>query len=418
MLHRVDVGRESIEDYRSAAGDAVCDRLIDLARQLQGIRILHINATPYGGGVSELLRSSIAIQQGLGLHAEWQVISGDSTFFEVTKGLHNGLQGGSYHLTPDAEEHYLLNNTRNARLLDGEYDVVFVHDPQPAAIPHFINNHLRNAIWIWRCHIDTSEPSPEIAAFLTPYLEAYAAAVFTMAEFVLPSLVKPLIRTMPPGIDPLSPKNITLPPDVYRRTVSWMGVDLDRPLLTQVSRFDPWKDPLGVIRVYRQLKEEIPALQLALIGSIALDDPEGWRIYERIRDEAHDDADLLVATNLTGVSNFEVNAFQHHADVVIQKSIREGFGLVVSETLWKGTPVVAGRASGITLQMPEGTGGFLVDSHDDGAFVDRIRYLLEHPLEGKRLGALGHQVVRERFLITRMVADELELIVELVRARA
>lgn len=415
MLHQVQVEPAPLDAYRLVAGDAVCDRLIALADQLRGARILHLNATPYGGGVSELLRSSVAILRGLGLDVVWQVISGDSTFFEVTKGMHNGLQGGTYQLTPAEEEHYLLNTTRNAQLLDGHFDLIVIHDPQPAAIAQL---HGRDdAIWIWRCHLDTSQANPAIAAFLLPYLDAYDAAIFTMADFVLPQLTIPIVRVIPPGIDPLSPKNLELPPSVIRSTVAWMGIDLARPLLLQVSRFDPWKDPLGVVRIYRALQPSFPRLQLALLGSMALDDPEGWRLYEQIRAEIQDDPSILVATNLTGVSNVEVNAFQRHANVVIQKSVREGFGLVVSETLWKGTPVVAGAAGGIRLQMPSGTGGFLVDAANDAAFVERIGMLLAQPAEARRLGHAGHTRVHEHFLITRMVADELALWLELNTAR-
>jgi trehalose synthase len=411
MLHRVDVGSEPLDPYRPLVGDAICDEVIQLAQQLRDARIVHINATPYGGGVSELLRSSVPLLRGLGLDAEWQVISGDTAFFHVTKGLHNGLQGATYTLTAEDEEVYLLNNTRNARLLEGEYDFIIVHDPQPAALRQLHGRD--NAIWVWRCHIDTSQPNAEVMAFITPFLEPYDAVVFTMADFILPSLTSHGVRLIQPSIDPLSPKNLDLPLDVCRRILSWVGIDLDRPLLTQVSRFDPWKDPLGVLRVYREVRREIPELQLALVGSMAHDDPEGWRIYDRITAETRGDSDITVATNLTGVSSLEVNAFQRLSSVVIQKSIREGFGLVISETLWKGTPAVAGRTGGIPLQMPENTGGFLVDPTDDGAFADRIRHLLRHAAEARDLGMSGREWVREHFLLPRMVADQLRLLVEL-----
>lgn len=349
------------------------------------------------------------------MDVSWQVISGDSAFFEVTKGIHNGLQGGPYQLTPATEEQHLLNSTRNAQLLDEHFDIIVIHDPQPAAIAQLHKQD--DALWIWRCHIDTAQANPKVAAFLIPFLSAYDAAIFTMADFVLPSLSIPIVRLIPPGIVPLSPKNLDLPGSVIRSTIEWMGVDPDRPLMIQVSRFDPWKDPLGVVQIYRLLRASYPTLQLALLGSMALDDPEGWRLYERILAETRDDPGVLVATNITGVSNIEVNAFQRHATVAIQKSLREGFGLVVSETLWKGTPVVAGAAGGIRLQMPVGTGGFLVDSYDEQAFVARIGLLLEQPDERQRLGSSGHAIVQQHFLITRMVADELELWLELNEKR-
>jgi trehalose synthase len=413
VLHRVDLAPVSPDIYRSLVGDETTEKLVALGRRLQGLRVVHINATPYGGGVSELLRSAVLLLMGLGLPAEWQVISGDTRFFEVTKGLHNALQGARFTLSPEAEEIYRHNYAANARLFDGEYDVV-VHDPQPAALRAF--GAADERIWVWRCHIDTARPNPEVAAFLTPFLEYYDALVFTMDDFVLPSLRGRPIRLIPPGIDPLSPKNFKLPPDVCERILLWYGIDPSRPLMTQVSRFDPWKDPLGVIRVYRAARARVPGLQLALIGSMAHDDPEGWRLYEHVRAEVKDDPDVLVGTNLTGISNVEVNAFQRSSSVVIQKSLREGFGLVVSETLWKGTPLVAGRTGGITLQVPPEASACLVDPDDEDAFVDRVVWFLEHPEEARHLARLGREHVKQQFLITRMVVDELTLISELVAA--
>ena len=416
MRHRVDLAPVSPDIFRSIIGDEAMEVLRTLGRRLQGLRVVHVNATPYGGGVSELLRSAVPLLNGLGLRVEWQVISGDTRFFEVTKGFHNALQGARFTLSPEAEEIYLLNNAANARRFDGEYDVVVVHDPQPAALRAFAAASKR--IWIWRCHIDTAHPDPEVAAFLTPFLEQYDALVFTMDDFVLPSLRGRPIRVIAPGIDPLSPKNFGLPQDVCERIVLWHGIDPRRPLMTQVSRFDPWKDPLGVVRVYRAARVRVPGLQLALLGSMAHDDPEGWRLYERLRSEVGEDPDVLIGTNLTGISNVEVNAFQRSSSVVIQKSLREGFGLVVSETLWKGTPLVAGRTGGIRLQVPPEANACLVDPDDEHAFVDRVVWLLEHPEEAKRLALLGREHVKRHFLITRMVQDELNLIADLVEAQA
>jgi trehalose synthase len=306
------------------------------------------------------------------------------------------------------EEIYELNSRANAATLPREYDVIVVHDPQPAALRQ-LANHVE-ARWIWRCHIDTSQPDPAAEAFLLRWLDGYDAYVFTMPEFVLPALRARKVVTFPPGIDPLSPKNLPLAAMLCRRIVTWHGVEAGRPLLVQVSRYDPWKDPLGVIRVFRRGREQVPGLQLALIGSMALDDPEGWRLYEQVRAEAEQDPDILVGTNITGISFVEVNAFQHCAWVVIQKSIREGFGLVVSEALWKETPVVAGRSGGITLQMEDGIGGFLVPPEDDDAFVERVVQLLTDRNLARTLGQRGRQRVRDRFLITRYVRDELRLI--------
>jgi trehalose synthase len=271
------------------------------------------------------------------------------------------------------------------------------------------------AKWIWRCHIDTADPNPRVWGFLRPYLEGYDAAVFTLGGFAPPDVPVERVEIIPPAIDPESPKNMELGEKTARRVLQWIGVDLNRPLITQVSRFDPWKDPLGVIAAYRLVKEEAPDLQLALVGSMALDDPEGWEVYREIQEAAKSDPHIHLFTNLTGVGNVEVNAFQRLSEVVIQKSIREGFGLVVSEALWKDTPVVAGRAGGIPLQLQDGTGGFLVDSVEECA--SKTLQLLKNPDEGRRLAERGRELVRERFLLTRLIADELRLYGDLLGAR-
>jgi trehalose synthase len=365
MLQTVDVGERSLDAYRGVAPDPILDRLRELSVELRGLRVLHLNATPYGGGVSELLRSGIPILNDLGLVAEWKVISGDETFFSVTKAIHNGLQGAERSLTESERATYAATSERNAALLEEEYDVIVVHDPQPAGI---LSIHGKGeSRWIWRCHIDTASPNPEVWAFLRSYLDGYDTAIFTMREFLPPDLPIAHVEIVPPAIDPLSPKNLDIGEQTALQVLSWIGVDLDRPLVTQVSRFDPWKDPLGVIAAYRLAREEVPGLQLALAGSMALDDPEGWEIHREIQRASLGEPLIHVFTNLTGVGNIEVNAFQRLSQVVVQKSIREGFGLVVSEALWKGTPVVAGRAGGIPLQLADGVGGVLVESIEECA---------------------------------------------------
>jgi trehalose synthase len=405
MLETVDVGTQDLNLYERSAGAEAVAQLRELAAPLEGVRILHVNATPYGGGVAEILRSEIPLLRDLGILADWKLITGDQTFFTVTKAIHNGLQGAARELTPAERETYLTHSTRNAQLLEEEYDLVVVHDPQPLAL---LQLHGKGAArWVWRCHIDTSEPNPQVWDFLRPYLEGYDAAVFTLGSFAPPDVPVERVEIIPPAIDPESPKNLELDARVARRLLRWIGVEVERPLVTQVSRFDPWKDPLGVIAAYRLVKPEVPSLQLALAGSMALDDPEGWEIYRQIQDSVKKDSQIHLFTNLTGVGNVEVNAFQRLSDVVIQKSIREGFGLVVSETLWKETPVVAGRAGGIPLQLQDGAGGFLVDSVEECA--EKTLHLLRNPEEGEALGAEGRELVRERFLLTRLIADELRL---------
>src|SRR5918999_1322873 len=400
MLETVDVGTQSLDLYERSAGAEAVAQLRQLAAPLEGARIVHVNATPYGGGVAE-----IPLLRDLGLLADWKLITGDQTFFSVTKAIHNGLQGAARELAPAEQETYLTHSVRNTHLLEHEYDLVVVHDPQPLAL---LRLHGKGtARWIWRCHIDTSEPNLQVWNFLRPYLEGYDAAVFTLGSFAPPGVPAERVEIIPPAIDPESPKNFELDSRFAGRLLRWIGVEAEKPLVTQVSRFDPWKDPLGVIAAYRLVKPEVPGLQLAMAGSMALDDPEGWEIYRQIQESAKNDPQIHLFTNLTGVGNVEVNAFQRLSDVVIQKSIREGFGLVVSEALWKETPVVAGRAGGIPLQMADGAGGIVVDTTEECALG--VLRILRDRAYARELGRRGRELVRERFLLTRLIADELRL---------
>jgi trehalose synthase len=409
MLQLVDLAPKSLERYEPIIGNDAISRLRELAAPLKGARVAHINATSYGGGVSELLRSVVPLYKSLGIEADWSVIPGNDEFFQVTKGFHNALQGAPFDLTENAKDTYLQQSQETADLLEREYDYIFVHDPQPAALPALHGK--KHSSWIWRCHIDTSTPNPEVLAFLQPFISEYDALVFTMEEFVPRELRDHRFVIIPPAIDPLSPKNMTVPMDLCSQIVEWNGVHLERLLITQVSRFDPWKDPMGVIQVYQMVRESVPGVQLALLGQMALDDPQGWEMYREIVSKVKDDPDIHLLTNFTGIGNMEVNAFQCCSSVVLQKSIREGFGLVVSEALWKGTPVVAGRAGGIPMQMPEGIGGHLIDSLETCA--EKTVQLLRDPRESQELGARGRAHVQEHFLITRMLEDELRLLASL-----
>src|SRR6266850_563831 len=412
MLEQVHVGPRSLDAYRGIAPNDLIDDLLSASKDFKGARVAHLNATAYGGGVSELLRSAIPILNNLGLVAHWKTIAGDQRFFQVTKKIHNGLQGAPHDLTAADREAYLSTSRRNAKLFEEDYDFVFLHDPQPAAI---LSMHgKRGARWIWRCHIDTSAPNPNVWSFLRGYMNEFDAAVFTMKKFVPSDFPMSNIDIVPPAIDPLSPKNMPLADDTARQALQWIGIELARPLITQVSRFDPWKDPMGVIEVYRMLRAEFPLLQLAMVGSMALDDPEGWDIYRQIVEKVRRDPDIHVFTNLVGVGNVEVNAFQRLSRVVIQKSIREGFGLVVSETMWKTTPVVAGSTGGIPLQMADGGGGMLVDSTEECASA--VRSLLLDPNRGHDLARRGRERVRRHFLLPRLLLNELRLMKELASA--
>ena len=410
-MQTVDVGELSVSAYRSVVPDWIMDPLTAVAERLRGARVIHLSATPYGGGVSELLRSVVPLYNDLGLRATWKIISGEPEFFAVTKKLHNALQGGVDLPTSDEFALYEQTTRRNAEALatDPDFadsDFIFVHDPQPAAVLSF-SDPLR-ARSVWRCHIDTSQPAEEAWAYLGKYVEGYDATVFTMAQFVPPTLAAELADIIPPAIDPLSPKNMSLDDRTAHAVLNWIGVDPERPLITQVSRFDPWKDPLGVIDAFRLVRAEVPNLQLALVGSMALDDPEAWDVYRMISDASRTDPDIHVFTNLTGIGNVEVNAFQRVSAAMVQKSIREGFGLVVSEALWKGTPIVAGRTGGIPLQVADDAGGLLVGSTDECAKA--LVTLLKDPARSAALGASGRERVRRHFLLPRLLLDELTLL--------
>ncbi|MGB0908921.1 MAG: glycosyltransferase [Nitrospirales bacterium] len=353
MLPEVHIGRRSslqscdIEHYQWLVGDEMIDEIQELAKRLNGIKVCHINSTAYGGGGAELLPRLIPLYLTLGLHVDWRLIHAPQEFFGVTKPFHNALQGQPHELTQYEQDTYTQVNEKSAKLLEAEYDVYVVHDPQPAALRAFTGP--REATWIWRCHIDSSHPDQQVSTFLKPFLEQYDAMVFTMPQFLLPGLRAQRVAFIAPAIDPLATKNMNLPLDVCKRAMADSGIDPDCPVLLQVSRFDPWKDPFGVVQSYQLVKKEIPSVQLVFIGSMPGDDPEGWTIMDRVEEEFAKDPDISIFTNLGGVGNAEVNMFQRSCDVVIQKSIREGFGLIVSEAFWKNKPVVAGNVGGIPM---------------------------------------------------------------------
>ena len=398
-----------LEDYRESAGEEAVERLEKVAAPLKGSRMVHVSSTAFGGGVAELLYTQIALLQDLGIEAEWQLIEGSDEFFQVTKLMHNALQGMAVPWTESFEQTYLERVRANTERFESDADFVFIHDPQPLAmLPFLEETEPRKGKWIWRCHIDLSAPMEQVWSFLAVYASSYDAAVFTLDDYVRPGL-GPKIAVIPPSIDPLSPKNAFLDDAAVTKILDPYGIDRSRPLLTQVSRFDPWKDPLGVIDAYRIVKRHVPDAQLALVGSMAHDDPEAWHFLEMAEEHRAGDPDVHLLTNVQGaVGPTEVNAFQRASDVVIQKSTREGFGLTASEALWKKRPVVAGRVGGLRIQVQDGVTGYLVDSPDQCA--GRILDLLRDDEARKRMGEAGYELVREKFLTLRELTDYLELL--------
>jgi trehalose synthase len=410
MLSRVELGARSLASYAPIVGEEVIAKTRQAAEPLRGARVVHVNATAFGGGVAEMLVTLVPLMRDIGLDAEWQVIEGEDEFFNVTKACHNGLQGMDIPFTEEMKGIWRRYNQMNADRFEGEYDFVVVHDPQPAGLLHY-HSRARAKHWAWRCHIDTSHPNLAYWDFFASYLSEYEAGIFTMEQYVGPGVQFEHLAIVTPTIDPLSPKNAPLAEDTAREIVARFGIDTSRPLVTQVSRFDPWKDPLGVIDAYRIVKQRVPEVQLALVGSMASDDPEGWYYMDKTIRHAGEDFDIYILHNFHGVGALEVGAFQAASDVVVQKSTREGFGLVVTEGLWKGKPVVGGNAGGIPLQVIDGQTGFLVDSAEEcGA---KVLYLLQHPEEAAHMGAAAREHVRRNFLTTRHLADYLRLFADL-----
>lgn len=390
--------------YEGTVGAAAIRQLRQLAAPLRGKRVVHVNSTRSGGGVAEILVWLIDLMNDLGLDASWEVIEGNPAFFKVTKNFHNAIQGNAVEFTTADRRAYEDTNAANAERLRPileEADFVFIHDPQPAMLHRLCPN--RRGKWIWRCHIDASHPFRPVWKYLRELLAPYDASVFSMPLFAQ-TLPHPQF-IIAPSIDPLSEKNRELTPEELDSVRRQFGLDPDRPLVVQISRFDRFKDPLGVIQAYKAARRFAP-LQLVLAGGGATDDPEGAAVLHEVQEAAAGDPDIHILF-LPGDAHRTVNALQRLADIVMQKSTREGFGLTVTEGLWKGKPVIGGDTGGIRLQVVNHHTGFLVNSPEGAAL--RIRYLLQHRDEAKAMGQKGREFVRENYLLTRHLREYLTL---------
>jgi len=405
MLEVIETEKKLLGDYADIVGKEEIASIKKLASPLKGKKVVHINATSFGGGVAEILSTLVPLMKDVGIEAEWQIIKGSDDFFNATKAIHNGLQGMDIPFSKEMKKIFLKTNQLNEELFEGEYDYIVIHDPQPLAILNYRKEKIGK--WIWRLHIDPTNTQEKIWQFIKPYIEKYDTAIFTLKEYVKDDLKVENIAIIPPAIDPLSPKNMELDQEEIKNIVIKYKVDPNRPIITQVSRFDPWKDPLGVIDMYRIVKREIKDVQLVLVASMAHDDPEGWEYYEKTARHAGEDYDIYLLSNLNGVGNLEVNAFQRASNVIIQKSLREGFGLVITEALWKGKPVVAGNVGGIPLQVDNRRTGYLVG--DISECAERVIHLLKDSEIAKKMGISGKEYVRKNFLITRLLKDYLSL---------
>jgi trehalose synthase len=390
-----------LDAYREVVGDSAIDELHQLAAALRGKKVQHINATRSGGGVAEILNRLCPLMCELGLQASWDVLEGEPAFFQVTKAFHNAIQGEPIEIGQRDFEIFLECNRRNGRRIDLYGDFVFVHDPQPAALVEKRAPAATGQRCVWRCHIDASHPHPGLWAFLERYLRRYDASMFSAPLFAHGLAIPMFLIT--PSIDPLSDKNRPLDEEFVRGVLAKYGVDPERPILTQVSRFDRFKDPLGLVRMYRMVKETHDC-QMILVGGGATDDPEGAQVLAEVREAAGEDRDLFVL-ELPSDSHLEINAIQRGSTIIYQKSIKEGFGLTVSEGMWKGRPVIGGATGGIPLQIVDGVTGYLVSSVEGAAF--RTRYLLNHPEVAQEMGRKGVENVRQNHLLTRNLRDYL-----------
>ena len=399
-----------LDDYRPIIGDAHLDSLRFLARDLKGKSVKMVNSTAVGGGVAEMLNRLAPLLSELEVPTHWDVITGGNDFFEVTKAFHNALHGASYHLTKSAQEIFLRYNEQNRERMQFGEELVVIHDPQPVGLIR--SREKSRASWVWRCHIDLSNPDPHVWEFLRPFVERYDAAIFSSQSFARELPIPQYLFY--PCIDPLSEKNKELSDDVIQKICDEFGIDRSRPIVTQVSRFDRLKDPVGVVQAYKLTKKYVDC-QLVLAGGGASDDPEGAAVLQEVKEAAGNDPDVIIL-DLPPWCALEINAIQRASTIIVQKSLKEGFGLTVTEALWKGKPTIAGAVGGIPNQIIHKLTGVLVHSVEGCAF--QIRYLLTHPDFAKRIGSSGHEHVKENFLMTANVKRWLLLFRILERAKS
>jgi len=400
--------QKMMAEYEAATSPSVMHQLQQLAAPLKGARVLHINSTKEGGGVAEILHKLIPLKQALGIKADWEIITGNQEFYQCTKGFHNALQGMRQSIPEKLLQNYEKTNRENGERLNSklkEADFVFIHDPQPAPLLKLTPD--RKGKWIWRCHIDASKPYRNVWKYLREWIIPYDASIFSLPEFAQPLPHPQYI--IPPSIDPLSEKNCPLPDYEIKNIFTEFGLDPQLPLITQVSRYDRFKDPVGVIEAFK-LASKLTPLQLVLAGGGASDDPEGEIVLNEVKQASSGAANIHVLL-LPADANRTINALQRASDIILQKSIREGFGLTVSEGMWKGKPVIGGDTGGIRLQVIDHYTGFLVRTPEGAAL--RTRYLLHRRDKLEEMGMRAKRFVRENFLITRHLREYLTLMLGL-----
>jgi len=403
----------SLEDYKEIVGVNVIGEIHRKASRLYGKHILHINSTYQGGGVAEILNSFVPLMNDIGIDAGWRIVHGNPDFFTITKKYHNALQGEPIHFTEMKKQLYMQANENFSTYTHIDHDCVIIHDPQPLPLIKF---YKKRQPWIWRCHVDLSDPNERLWEFLSTFMLRYDIIILSNEEYRKKDFPVEQ-RIVYPAIDPLTSKNMEISDKDVSKYLKKFGVSTDKPLITQISRFDKWKDPEGVIKVFKRVKEKFDC-RLVLCGNMATDDPEGPRIYERVKGVAKElieRGDVVLVTDPASSNYIFINALQRISSVIVQKSIKEGFCLAVTEALWKGTPVVASNVGGIPLQVIDGENGFLVESDDTQGFADRIIEILHNPDLAKEMGKNGKEIVRKNFLITRSLSDYLDLLTDLLK---
>jgi len=403
------VAIKSLDKYKDIVGDHIIQKIRDEASSLSEKKMVHINSTYQGGGVAEILNSLIILLNDVGIETDWRILHGNLDFFTITKKFHNALQGERINLSEKKKQIYYINNVNNAIFSHINHDLVVVHDPQPLPI---ITCYKKKQPWVWRCHIDISTPMKELWEYLRMFILKYDAMIISMEKFIprdIPKGVMPhfIIR---PSIDPLKIKNREIPRSTMSKYLTKYGIDQKKPVITQISRFDKWKDPEGMIKIFKIIKRKVDC-QLILAGSMATDDPEGQATFENLEKLVEQEKNIQLIINAPDIL---INALQRASSVVVQKSLKEGFAITVSEALWKGTPVVTSNVGGISSQVIHGKNGYLLEPKDYAGFAEKIIYLIKNPNIAKKMGEFGIEHVKNNFLITRHLLDYIQLMKKII----
>jgi len=412
MFHSVETVPKKLRAYRGIIDDKLYDEIVSLAKDLRGVRVLHINSTATRGGIPEILGSEVPLLKDLGIKADWQIFDMPTDVYAITKYLHNGLQGSTKKLDSKGWKRYEKFNKELAKYIKpDDWDVIFVHDSQPAAVLSHMKNKGK-AKWLWRCHVDLTKPGPDYQKRFINYLQDYDGAIFHAPEYGLAGHKPANLLISAAAIDPLSPKNKLMSKTEARKILRSFGIDTKRPIVTQLSRFDPWKDMPGAVTAWQIAKQKVPGLQLIIVGMVSSNDAQGQAILDKVRRLTKGQPDVHLFIN--DISGRGTKAFFVASDVMLQKSIREGFSLIVSEALWSSTPVIGGNVGGIRLQIVNGKNGYMVNNVKE--LAERIVKIIQDPQMAKKMGKFGHEYVKQNFLLPRLLRDELRFMRKLLKS--